>query len=385
MPEKEKDNENYRAAGRKNKRVWLALIIVVLAAIIAYLVWSAWNSKSAEQQLAEIEAAHAIPDTNNAAVVYAELLQDPNAISATPDFLDGRTDWIVKTHPWTSEDYPNLAEWLKGHEGTIAKLMEASKFDKCFFEIGNYGQDQITARVDRLQTMGEWACLLLRAANNDTAEGRTNAAIDKYRCLMQLGRHICQQPVLMEYLYGIPFEGMALGGLQRLIIQMDLTENQLKIIQEFPLSTRDDWAGDSAEMFEIERLWNKQSLSPLERLKEVWDGTSIAVLYEKTEEIYLLSIAKRRAFKIITALRRYKNTQGRWPESLDEIKSLAPPELFVDPISGDSFVYKLVDDTFTLYSKGKNKIDENSQWDVTVDPNTYKSIEELGDDRLFWP
>ena len=38
------------------------------------------------------------------------------------------------------------------------------------------------------------------------------------------------------------------------------------------------------------------------------------------------------------------------------------PEIFVDPINNSSFVYKLTDDGFKLYSKGKNNIDENGEF-----------------------
>ena len=70
---------------------------------------------------------------------------------------------------------------------------------------------------------------------------------------------------------------------------------------------------------------------------------------------------------------------GHWPESLDELKFLAPEEIFIDPINNDSFVYKLTEDNFTLYSKGKNNIDEGGKRDRCGE-------EETGaDDRLIWP
>jgi hypothetical protein len=84
-------------------------------------------------------------------------------------------------------------------------------------------------------------------------------------------------------------------------------------------------------------------------------------------------MADKRGCQIIIALRRYKNKTGRWPESLDDVKDLASTEIFVDPINNSSFVYKLTDDNFTLYSKGKNNIDENGEY------------QDGADDRLIWP
>jgi hypothetical protein len=84
------------------------------------------------------------------------------------------------------------------------------------------------------------------------------------------------------------------------------------------------------------------------------------------------------------ALRRYKNKTGHWPDSLDEVKPLAAEEIFVDPMNGDSFVYKLTDENFRLYSKGKNNIDEDGQYNSTWDPNS-RQWKEKEDDWPIWP
>jgi hypothetical protein len=52
-------------------------------------------------------------------------------------------------------------------------------------------------------------------------------------------------------------------------------------------------------------------------------------------------------------------------------------EVFIDPFNNDSFVYKLTENSFTLYSKGNNNIDENGQGD-------YHDFEGA-DDWLIWP
>ena len=70
---------------------------------------------------------------------------------------------------------------------------------------------------------------------------------------------------------------------------------------------------------------------------------------------------------------------GHWPQSLDDIKSLAAEELFVDVINGGKFIYKLTDENFTLYSKGENNIDEKGVR-YEKQPDGTKT-----DDILFWP
>ncbi|HIJ70703.1 MAG TPA: hypothetical protein HPP87_04985 [Planctomycetes bacterium] len=99
------------------------------------------------------------------------------------------------------------------------------------------------------------------------------------------------------------------------------------------------------------------------------------ILYER----WLETLARRHAARIIVALRHYKNVHGRWPQSLADVKSLAPSELFVDPINNGSFVYRFTDDGFTIYSKGKNNIDENGE------SRKKKPDGSRTDDILIWP
>ena len=60
--------------------------------------------------------------------------------------------------------------------------------------------------------------------------------------------------------------------------------------------------------------------------------------------------------------------------------------MFLDPFAS-TFAYKLIEDTFTLYSKGPNKIDENGNRHKGGDdcpiwiPKTPKKNEENADDK----
>jgi hypothetical protein len=101
--------------------------------------------------------------------------------------------------------------------------------------------------------------------------------------------------------------------------------------------------------------------------------------YNGFHDIYLKHVSQRRALRLLIAIKQYNIKNGCWPENLDAIKFSVPAEAFIDPINNNSFIYKLTDDSFTLYSKGKNNIDENGKRDIW-------SIQDKGpDDWLFWP
>ena len=88
---------------------------------------------------------------------------------------------------------------------------------------------------------------------------------------------------------------------------------------------------------------------------------------------------------ILIELRRYKNERNQWPETLKDIKAQAPAETFIDPTNGGDYVYKLTDENFTLYSTGKNAIDEEGERNTVFDPNESNWPIQKEDDILFWP
>jgi hypothetical protein len=89
--------------------------------------------------------------------------------------------------------------------------------------------------------------------------------------------------------------------------------------------------------------------------------SSSVPVYDRIHDLHLRYSAIHRGCRLVIALRRYKNKYGQWPQTLYGIRNLVPAENFVDPINGRSFVYKLTEENFTLYSKGKNNIDEGGK------------------------
>jgi hypothetical protein len=101
-------------------------------------------------------------------------------------------------------------------------------------------------------------------------------------------------------------------------------------------------------------------------------------VYYKIHDSYLLGDSFKKGALLLIAMRRYKDKNGVWPENLGGIEGLAKEENFIDPTNSQSFVYKLAGDSFTLYSKGKNGIDNGGQ------QYSYHRDKE-NDDINIWP
>ncbi|GAH20188.1 unnamed protein product, partial [marine sediment metagenome] len=254
---------------------------------------SRWNSNSVDERIAAIEAARAIPDEENAAIIYNQLLENYDESSLSPDFMDEDLDNLTSREPWLSKDYPELAEWLKEQQDTISTLLQASKKEKCRFPIITDLQ-QMPARIDRFSAMRRWAFLLVRAANNDVAEDQIDAAIQKYCCLIQMANHVCQQPVMVDYLVGIAIEALALSRMKTFILEGDATEAHLKAIEAIPLQTKNNWTEISSKILEFETLYERKNLGLFDRLKFAWQGIRVEDSFEQIHEIYLRLLTDRR-------------------------------------------------------------------------------------------
>ncbi|MHC4085558.1 MAG: hypothetical protein ACYSWZ_17420 [Planctomycetota bacterium] len=361
MTEQKAKKKEQESCQRKKKWIWFVAIVILVVAICCYFLL---KFQSVDEQLAAIEAAHAIPDAENAAIIYNQLMENYDKSAFLYDSLSRQ--------PWLSKDYPEQAEWLKDMQDTISTLLEASKKEKCRFPIITNSQ-QLSADSYRINAMRKWTRLLIRAINNDIAEGRIDAGIQKCNCLIRMGEHLCQQPVLVNYIVGVASEALALRSMNTLILEDDVSEKHLKIIEAAIPQTKDNWAEVSSKIIEFETLYERKNVSFFKRAG--WWLRGLAQdIYDRFHTLYLRQLASRRGSRILIALRRYRNKNGRWPETLEGIKDLVPEEILIDSINGGSFVYKLTEEDFTLYSKGLNNIDEGG-----------KRKQSGADDWPIWP
>lgn len=141
-----------------------------------------------------------------------------------------------------------------------------------------------------------------------------------------------------------------------------------------------DWSNEPAEvpitaLFEFKANCRKTI--------EVMADQSAGV-YCKIHDLYLRFMTDRRGCLVLVGLRRYKTEEGRWPKTLKQIENLVDSEVLVDAFAESPFVYKPTDEDFRLYSKGKNGVDEDGQYEVKYSED-YRTRETVTDDWMIWP
>jgi hypothetical protein len=106
--------------------------------------------------------------------------------------------------------------------------------------------------------------------------------------------------------------------------------------------------------------WNKEPGEPRPRWKVNYlSGIKLIAnlpeqAYYRIHEIYLRNLEMRRGSRLLTAIKRYYIEHDSWPASLDAIKSRAPAEAFIDPVSGGQFEYENHGERFSLYGETIN-------------------------------
>jgi hypothetical protein len=355
---------------RRHKYVQLAVIGAALVVIVAGTFGLLIDWRSAEERLAEFEAARAIPDAENAATIYNELLQDPSLDSLDEIFWDDSIEAAfdrAEDGPWLTEECPEVAAWIAEYPQIIDRLIEASHLDQCRFPISLEFAD--SNESDRDIAMLSWTGLLTCAANNDLAEGRIDNAITKWRCLIQMENHLRQQPWNATM---VGAGGEAIESIIRFIVTANPSDEHLWQIEALPLPVANDWPRHYREIRLVEDLRRRREMEPLGLWEQIRYRYTIhrfesdfADLSERfgPSSSYLRFLAGARVVRILVAAKRYAYETGHWPNSLDELKSSLSSEILTDPLRDGPFAYQRTADSFTLYSIGKNKIDENGQWD----------------------
>jgi hypothetical protein len=457
-------------------RKWFWMAVGCVAAAVAFWVLlpeetEGWRPYTFDEEIAAMETKYALPDEENAASIYNEILHKYDSASSREDLQFDELAKLPILEPWLSNEHPAIAELLNKNQLVINMLLSASRMEQCRFPI-NSDATNINDVNYRLAMARKWADLLITAANNDMAEGRKNQTLEKYIAALRIGKHLNQQPALIDFLVGAGIEDFAMSQLKRFVMMSDATEKDLNVIEQALSEIKHDWNYDFHRFLEHDRLltknfWGKfYSVNPQgktrlnpgsikwetrathlqgdngkdDSAKTYWrqklmksstilrwfympatpqetgamidaeferyyptvrsdshrtedaEGFSIASIkfncrymidmqiyalepvYSDIYNAYLQTVAQQRGSRLIVALRRYKNKNGNWPASLDDIKDSIPNQILVDPLNDGPFIYELAKENFVLYSKGRNGIDD---WGI-------EDLRRGADDLLIW-
>jgi hypothetical protein len=247
------------------KWFWLGVGIVVLA-IVAWIFLpddnKDWRPYTFDKELAQLQAKYAVPDSENAAIIYNQILETwKQKETNEPNLPD---DWrsLTLNGPWLSKDQPEIAAYIQYHRDTIEAVLPAAKIVKCSFPIVSNFCD-LTDITNRTSAIRKWGRLLIASANNDIAEGKTNDALEKYFAVIRLGQHFSRQSGIIDTLVGIGIENSTLGGINNFIVLCDANESYLNETEQSVSSINHDFGSDLLGFIDSEKLMFKNMMGCL--------------------------------------------------------------------------------------------------------------------------
>ncbi|MEJ5259109.1 MAG: hypothetical protein WHS88_02855 [Anaerohalosphaeraceae bacterium] len=246
----------------------------LLGVVLLVLVWvflpaqpdPRWKPYALEDQILPWRQAQEIPDGENAAVLYKNLLaqKDWEAMRAQLNRLDPKSAAV--RHPWRREDFPELAGWLKENESVIEQLHAAAKYERCWF--GLQPQWAQTSNWDSVSNLRTAAGILLRSCTLDLAEGRTESALQKLYTAAQLSSHLRQQSMFLSLLTSLHLDETICAILKCHLIEGTVQPGQDERIQKILEKMDISWPRQWSAVMEFEKLTAKQMWAALYEVNE---------------------------------------------------------------------------------------------------------------------
>ena len=252
---------------RQHRKWFWATVGIVLIILIIWVFLpddnEGWRPYTLDEELARLEAAReTVPDEENAAILYNQLIEDYNESDLEPNFPNEEIDEITLSEYWSSEQYPQVADWLQGHKELIEKLIHIGKMEKCRFA-PVVDVNAFSKHTKIMSPIRHWVHLLIRSGNNDIGEGKIESAIEKYQTVQSMAAHLYQQPVLIDMIIAIALDAVATRSYKQAIFSDSTEEKHLQQIK-LALDTKlFDWQNKMPRIVAYEKLYNKNVFAML--------------------------------------------------------------------------------------------------------------------------
>jgi hypothetical protein len=336
-------------------RPWILTVacLVVLAVVVGVLLgWHRGGDPAA--LLRAIDAAHAVPEEENAARIYTKLVEDVNLPSLNSSLLPHELSETTLALPWRDAEFPQVAAWIKERQKIVDLLLEAGRKPQCWFSVS----EPLVQRGRRTPAVRQWHELLVRAAYNDLGEGRVDAGLEKMLCMLRQTRHFYSQSNPADYFIGVSMASFGLRRFRRLVVMEDVSSEWLARFEAALPPVEGPSAEQLQRVQEVSRLqFQEMQRGVLARLL----GPFLSGRPRRNDDFDTMYKARCRVARILIALRRHRNRTGRWPADLKEVQSEIPPVALSDPLSGKSFVYRPQGHVFVLYSIGTDGADDGGK------------------------
>lgn len=165
------------------------------------------------------------------AVAAGETDDDDADAGAEPDALELQDQLDeAMTRPWTEDEFPRLAEWLRDNEAPLALVVQASRRPRRYDPLVAAPDEPyrlVTVDLAMVTQLRDFTRALVVRAMQRAASGRIDEAWDDLMAVHRLARLAAQGPTLIEGLVGGAIEGVACAADRALLAHVELSPRQI--------------------------------------------------------------------------------------------------------------------------------------------------------------
>jgi hypothetical protein len=163
----------------------------------------------------------------------------------------------VMYRPWTSDQFPWLAQWVKENQEPLDQMVAASKRPRCYIPsptmLNGQNDPLIAILLPGVQSIRETARSLTARAMWHVGEKRPKDAWQDLLAIHRIGRLAAQGPTLIDQLVGIAIDGIAAEGTITMLGESQFTPDQARQILS-DLEALESFTGMAPCMDDMERL-----------------------------------------------------------------------------------------------------------------------------------
>jgi hypothetical protein len=240
--------------------VWVCLTGVILGVSIWVMLPEMnsqnWSAYQYDNELDEILVTHSVPDANNAALIYYEVLAEYDETIFYFNYPDKAIQRQTLELPWDPNEYPQLAMRISIFDSGLERLITATQMAECRFEVPATLAG-MKPQLKRLNQLKGWTRLMIRTGNRDLFLGNETAAVEKYLACLSLSQHLYQQKTLFGQSAAFDIELLATRALEQYIVSHCAEEQTLKQIEDAMSGLNTHWARCWPEILKREKLITK--------------------------------------------------------------------------------------------------------------------------------
>jgi len=215
---------------KKRKYGWLALATAVLAVAVWIFIPEKdsgdWQPYTFDAELAVLEAERIVSREDDAGPLYEVLFERWKQIEKDDPFPEeADDDCVTQSRPWTAEEFPEIAAWYERNKDFFDNLIPATQKPACYFPAAVTSME-LSESMEKLSPVKYFARHLIRASYLDLGESdKIYDALQKQMAVYNLGKHMNQQPMMIDMLVGVAAEAMAYDALKKTLIEQPFPED----------------------------------------------------------------------------------------------------------------------------------------------------------------